>query len=223
MNKRIVPALAFGYLLAFGFAYPSGNAETQQNQTAPRLQSIYQAAHRGDAATVKKWLDRGVDVDVTFMDNETLLMRAAVDGRLDIINLLLRRGAQVNRWDTAGFTATGLAILNQHKAVLLALLAHGASVNPVIHNAGAPPLTMAAQTGNIEIIKMLLKAQAHIDAQDHRGETALITAVRRNHIEAAALLLSSDANRRLRNRDGETALSVARESRNKQMIMLLEK
>jgi len=82
---------------------------------------------------------------------------------------------------------------------------------------------MAAQTGNIEIIKMLLKAQAHIDAQDHRGETALITAVRRNHIEAAALLLSSDANRRLRNRDGETALSVARESRNKQMIMLLEK
>lgn len=223
MNKRLVYASAFGCLLTFGFACPRGNAETRQNQTAARPQSIYQATRRGDAATVKKWLDRGVGVNVTFMDGETLLMRAAVDGRLEVTNLLLRRGAQVNRWDTAGFTATGLAILNHHQAILLALLAHGASVNPVIHNAGAAPLTMAAQTDDVETIKILLKRHAHIDAQNNRGETALMTAVRRNHLEAVSLLLSGNADRRLRNRDGETALSVARASRNKPIIALLEK
>ena len=54
------------------------------------------AAQAGKIGGVEGILDRGLQVDYQDEDGYTLLMRAAESGNLELVTLLLRKGASVN-------------------------------------------------------------------------------------------------------------------------------
>ena len=91
--------IALAAVLALAQAPPLTKAEQFQD-----------AARKGDAATVKKLLDEGVDVNTKFRYNATALFYACDHGHLEVVKVLLDRGADMAVKDTFyGFTPLALA------------------------------------------------------------------------------------------------------------------
>jgi uncharacterized protein len=67
----------------------------------------------------------------------------------------------------------------------------------------------AALNGNLQIIAILIKADAKLDPVDRLGDTPLHLAADRDQIDAAKLLLDAGAEVDLQNKDGMTPLMVA--------------
>jgi len=51
----------------------------------------------------------------------------------------------------------------------------------------------AALMGHADVVELLIKARADLNAQDNRGETPLMHATERNHADVAELLRNAGA------------------------------
>jgi ankyrin repeat protein len=113
-------------------------------------------------------LDRALDVDALNESGESALMMAALKGRLDWVQRLLDRGAQV---DKSGWTPLHYAATGPEPAVVRLLLDRGAKID-----AGSPnrstPLMMAAQYGNPASVDLLLARGADPRLKNDQGLTA---------------------------------------------------
>lgn len=92
--------------------------------TAPTLNDqMWEAARKGDAASVTALLDKGADVNAKFRYGATALFKAAERGNVEVVKVLLARGADVKVRDTFyGATAMTWALDNKHAEVVRALL-----------------------------------------------------------------------------------------------------
>jgi len=200
------------------FAYLKDQKKGAQ-QTTNLGEKLYSAVHKGDIYASKRLLAKGIDVNSRYMDGETLLMRAAVDGHTDVVKLLIQKGANVNQNDSFGFTALGLAVLNNRLIIVQYLLKHKANVNGMLH--GELPLVLAADKSNLQMTRLLLANGANVDDQDRWGNTALIAATARDTEALVSLLLDKKANPSIRNKRGENALSIAEKGGKSSLILLL--
>jgi Ankyrin repeats (3 copies) len=87
-------------LLGAAMALSVQAASAQTPATAEKTEAFGAAARRGDAATVAKLLDEGVDVNAKFRYDVTALFYACDHGHLEVVKVLLARGATVNLKDT---------------------------------------------------------------------------------------------------------------------------
>jgi ankyrin repeat protein len=83
------------------------------------------------------------------------------------------------------------------------------------------PIHYAAQTGNIEIARLLLKAGADIDAGDSDNSTALGIAAMRKHGDMVAFLIENGADVNRRDRKADCPLSFAVYGRDEAIIQQL--
>lgn len=74
---------------------------------------------------------------------------------------------------------------------------------------GVSPLISAAEKGQTEAVKFLLKYNCAIDFQSHHGKTALIRAVEEGHVEVVRLLTEAGADLEIKTDEGMTALDLA--------------
>ena len=75
-----------------------------------RAEQFQDAARKGDAVAVKTLLDEGVDVNTKFRYDATALFYACDHGHLEVVKILLDRGADMSLKDTFyGFTPLALA------------------------------------------------------------------------------------------------------------------
>ena len=75
-----------------------------------KAEQLQDAARKGDAAAVKKLLDDGVDVNTKFRYDATALFYACDHGHVEVVKVLLDRGANMAVKDTYyGFTPLMLA------------------------------------------------------------------------------------------------------------------
>jgi hypothetical protein len=90
-----------------------------QNPKQELNDQFYEAVRKGDLAQVTSLLDKGVDVNAKFRYGATALFKAAERGYLDIVKLLLARGADVTVKDTF-YQATAMtwAISNGHTEIV---------------------------------------------------------------------------------------------------------
>ncbi len=121
------------------------------------------AAKEGQVAAVQALLEAGISVDGTvgFGQHTTALYHAAEKGHMDVVRMLLQKGADPNggeegvRWGEQPLVA---AVENGHTEVVRALLEGGASVN-ARKFMGGTALQIAQQKGNAEIISLLTEYQ----------------------------------------------------------------
>src|SRR6516225_8469778 len=121
-----------------------------------KAEQLQDAARKGDAATVKKLLDEGVDVNTKFRYNATALFFACDAGNVDVVKVLLDHGADMNIKDTFyGFTPLMLAIsparkkTAAHTEIAKLLIAKGA--------AGKEDAMLAAiDDGDADMVKTIL-------------------------------------------------------------------
>lgn len=106
--------------------------------------------------------------------------------KMEIVELLLRNNADVNKFDKNEDSPLLLSIQNGHIKIAKLLLANNADVNKA--NKDYTLLLWAARSGNIEITKLLLKYKVDPNFKDKNGRTALDEALDNNNIEIAKLL-----------------------------------
>lgn len=82
-------------------------------------------------------------------------------------------------------------------------------------------LDCAAMNGNLQIIALLIKANAKLDQTDPFGNTALHWAADRNQTQAAKLLVEAGATVDAQNKDGMTALMLAASHGNLELVRVL--
>jgi hypothetical protein len=138
----MIEALVLAALLADGPAPDRGEA-------------LRDAARTGDVAGVTRLLDAGVPADAKApRHGQTPLLFAAGEGRLDVVRLLVARGADVNARETFfGQTPLSSALGGprggRHREVALFLLSKGAQD-------AAEALDAAVGTGDVELAKAAL-------------------------------------------------------------------
>lgn len=82
-------------------------------------------------------------------------------------------------------------------------------------------LVWAGAERDTNTVRALLSAGANVNAQDHKGNTALMAAAAYNNVQAVKVLLDAGADRTVKNKDGETALSIASNMRYAEVVQLL--
>jgi ankyrin repeat protein len=116
------------------------------------------------------------------------LARAASSGDVELLQLLIHKGANVNY---AG---------EQGQTVLMLAAAGGFSVQ-----CGNDPV-VTSYRGNVEAVKSLLDAGAGVNNEDRDGNTALMLAAQHARSDSVKLLLDAGANVHVKNKYGWTAL-----------------
>jgi hypothetical protein len=108
--------LAFILLVTFGAAL--GQVPKQQLND-----QFWEAVRKGDLPAVTSLLDQGADVNAKFRYGTTALFKAAERGHVEIVKLLLARGADVTVKDTFyGATAMSWALDSDRVEVVTVLL-----------------------------------------------------------------------------------------------------
>ena len=146
---------------------------------------------------------------------QTALMLASKTGFTETIKLLLKHGANIHATDNNGQTALMLAsqtssIETSSIETIKLLLKHGANIHAT-NNQGETMFQVvinSSKPNRLLVVEWLLDNQAFdVDAQDTRGDTALIRALRTEDMHMARVL-SKRASGHIPNKQGETALDL---------------
>jgi hypothetical protein len=138
--------------------------------------------------------------------------------------MLASLGADMERLDDAGETPLHYAVVTGNESMVRSLIRGKAMVRAEVGgNSGVEPLHLAVESGNVKIATLLLDAKADVSARiTSTGQTALFLAVARDDAKMLKLLLARGANPLAKDANDHTPLDLARESKKKECIRLLE-
>ena len=120
----------------------------------------------------------------------TALHRAAFIGELNIVKLLVAKGADVNVADADGTTPLSCAALEGNLDVVKCLMLHGAKPSAF---AGWGPLHAAAVRNHVDVLQWLLAHGVDVNEPDDLGMTAHTLALANGHLGAADVLRRAGA------------------------------
>lgn len=132
---------------------------------------LYQALYVGNEAMAKYLICDGADLNITVDNKNTILHAAAHGSCLDIIKMMIGRGAKVDMRGCNGETPLHVASRKNFEAAKLLLNAR-ANVNAKDFS-GETPLHKAARKSKDDIMKLLIDKGADVDAKNNNGETPL--------------------------------------------------
>jgi len=173
--------------------------QTPATPSEAKKQQLLFAAKRGDASSLRKLLQDGVDANSVDAKGVPAVAWATFAGDPETIKLLLDAGANVRNEKSLA-----------HEALLI-YLAEGMSRNRL-------------QT---EVIATLINAGAGVNATNNNGESALIFAIKsyvpdEQKIEIVRLLLRGGADVSSKNKEGKTPIGLARELGQAAIVKLIE-
>jgi ankyrin repeat protein len=151
-------------------------------------------------------------VNATNINGDTALHVAARERRWMAVERLLSAdiGIGPDLVNKSGATALEVAVVNYDRRSAQILLDHNARTD-VFPTDGWPPLHLAADNGDLDIVERLLKAKSgiNLDATERAGWTALMIAARQSHVEIVEALLGAGASPSHVSRGGQDVFSVA--------------
>jgi len=157
---------------------------------------LFDAVLAGNLENARKLLQSGADCNASNGEGVTVLMLAAGNGHIALVDVLIEAGADVNATDVRGWTALMKAIYNYDMDVgfpeiISMLIDAGAEVETRIVY-GTRPLMLAAGYGQAGVIEVLLAAGADVQAQNEGGRTARTMAEAKDYVEAFNLLYEAE-------------------------------
>jgi len=199
MRQRFSKGTAIAVLCVFGLAM------SPRLEAAARAVPLIEAVKRGDVATVRSLLKQKVDANATEPDGTTALHYAADRGDVQVVDALLVAGAAFNSPNRFGATAFGLASAKGFAPVMELLLQAGEDAKAIV--GGEPVLMMAARSGSVDAVKLLLAGGADPNVQEPtRNQTALMWASSEGHTAVVKTLTEAGADVKARSKAPGTGL-----------------
>jgi ankyrin repeat protein len=134
------------------------------------------------ASRLMNWPD--IKVEVRNAADESPLMLAALKGELVLCQVLIKKGADVNK---PGWAPLHYAATNGHTDIMSLLLEEYAYIDAASPN-GTTPLMMAAQYSDVSSVKLLLEAGADPLLRNALGLSALDFANRASRVDSAKII-----------------------------------
>ncbi len=174
------------------------------------LKPLHKAVLSGNPRKVEIHLDGDVNVDVRTKCKATPLHLAVSEGFLEIAEMLIEHGADVNAEAIGGLRAVHLAVTGENRTeeMVSVLLEAGASVDAEA-STGITALHIAAGEDSVEIVQLLIDEGADVNARGFAaGVTALHQAALFGRAENARILLENGADVNARDSGGRTPLAT---------------
>jgi ankyrin repeat protein len=115
-----------------------------------------------------KLIDSGLDYNVVNCEGINLIMKASMEGRIDIVKELVRRKADLNHRDYEGRTAIFYAFEKNFIDIVEMLAKSGADLN-IEDNNGLTLISLAAYEGKADMIELLIKYGANVNYKNKRN------------------------------------------------------
>ncbi|XP_053098301.1 kinase D-interacting substrate of 220 kDa B isoform X5 [Pangasianodon hypophthalmus] len=179
---------------------------TSIKMTTIAIQNLFSYVEEENLAALKAHLDKFKEVDGRSDNGQTPLMLAAEQGSLEIVQELIRRGANVNLDDVDCWSALISAAKEGHVEVVKELLDNSAYIE---HRdmGGWTALMWAAYKGRVEVAKVLLENGANPNTTGQQYSVyPIIWAAGRGHAEIVKLLLKQGAKVNCSDKYGTTPL-----------------
>lgn len=205
------------FFLGLGWLVIATRASAAEN-------ALHAAVQAGDLSQVQAVLAAGqISVNAKVGSEETsALALAAAQGHVEMVRLLLGKGADLDARTKRLETPLFLAAAKGHHKIVALLVDSLAGINLPDYE-GRAPLIAAAGAGHLETVKVLLDGGANPNATMGTGESPMLVAVQGDHLEIMKVLLEMGSLVTSLTRDGESPLSIARKRGNKEVLAFLEK
>lgn len=179
-NYRLRSLITVAAVLSASYCWAASDAD----------QRLLAAAHWGDASEVRKALSDGASVDAVDGDGNTALMKAAKQGRLEVLRVLgrvARRDGSLDARNSSSETALYQAANEGKTDAVGFLLDRGARVDQ-IDAFKTTALMRAAAAGRIGVARLLLEKGADRSKVGGDGKTAALLALKGGYGNLAILL-----------------------------------
>ncbi len=153
--------------------------------------ALQAAAYHGGYHTVKLLLKHGANINQTDKFGRSVLFLAMMQQQLEIIKLLLQNKVNVNIKVKGEFNDPGTVLhyaCSKSPYFVYLLLKHGAKIDSITKKSKSTPLHLAASSGNVEAVSLLLANGANRTAKDSSNSTAFDLAKKGNHTSVIQLL-----------------------------------
>ncbi|KAL4221756.1 hypothetical protein ACF0H5_020011 [Mactra antiquata] len=202
-DEGVDAAAALGHLIAKMFVLK----ELGKASVGP--QHLVGAAAKNDINLVARILNDKPDLIDQKHEGLTALILSSHEGHVQIVQLLLKAGANTNVTEAKGNNALMAALMKKHE--IIAVLIINAGVNIDAKNMfDRTALHYAATNGCLTILKMLLDRVADPNTQDEAGDTPLHDAICAKFTSGVeTLLASSKINLKIINKKGHPPLHLA--------------
>eukprot|EP00435_Cladocopium_sp_Y103_P026798 s3344_g6.t1 len=183
------------------------------NATNGHFSPLWAAACHGRLKVAKLLLQARADMEIADVEEQrSPLLIAADHGHWDVLHHLLEERANVNHVDsrqrTPLFQAALMGGQGAHAAVK-ALIEADAKLESVDAAEIPSPLCVAAETGHLQVMQLLVQAGAKKNQPGPEGRTPLWCAAASRHLLCVRWLLREKADPELGDLEGMTPLSVA--------------
>ena len=167
---------------------------------------FFKALELDHPATVRALLARGFDPNTPHPQGAPALLRALQVQSFQVAAVLAADPhTRVEARNAGGETALMLAALRGQEALVVQLVARGASVN----HRGWTPLHYAATGGHARVAAFLVGAHADLNAESPNGSTPLMMAAMYGNAATVKFLLEAGADPEVRNDQGLSAEDFA--------------
>lgn len=186
----------------------NANSDLNENNI---IEKIKEKLEKKDLGTYEEWEDSLFNINYTFDDQSTLLHIAARNDLVNIAELLIKKGINVDAKDQDGHTPLHCATHSEHKEIVELLLDKGANVDAAGQD-GHTPLHYATLNGHEEIVELLLNKGANVDSVGCAGGTVLHHAVSAENCKTEIvkkLIEKKEANVNIADEYGRTPLCWA--------------
>ena len=172
-------------------------------------------------------LNYGVDINTQDAFGRTVLMYACINNNLPLVKFLMDKGANAELQDidkkSAFDYAKSLMCRSYLKVLETRRLKHSTCDSQEMNEAKRDMFDCTALVNsNKEIVKMLIQADANVNATDKHGYTALMQAASSNYKEIIKLLIEYDNNSIINQDSYNIALMLAIKNNHKNLIEIIQ-
>lgn len=185
--------------------------------------TLHSAVVTRDLPHIKTFLEYNANVNGmnSQFGNSTPIFLAAQRGFVDVITMLLDKGANIDLGrPTKAVTPLHAAVYNDHIDASMLLLRKGANINAQASK-GDTVLHDCAQKNKEDLLRLLLSFNPNVNIQNHEKATPLALAVFFGKKEAVQILLDGGADGTIPSKDGLTPLFAAAQNGYLDILKLL--
>ncbi|KAM7142262.1 ankyrin repeat domain-containing protein 61 isoform 2-T4 [Molossus nigricans] len=193
---------------------------TVQTKPGNRIQRLLTDIQNNAVTCLRILCEHGAQVNAQVNNGykHSALHLAIRCGTYPVLSILAQNGAQVNAINECSMTPLHMAADILNKEMIETLIACGAHVNCAIPSTGNTALKLAVCTASskagrvlaagLGCIRLLLIHGAEVNAQDHKGQTAIHEACFAGREAVINLLLEFEANINILTRNGESPIHM---------------